>query len=35
VKVSARIIGTAELARLDVTRLRDRLVAALERAAHS
>jgi hypothetical protein len=25
VKVSARIIGTAELARLDVTRLRDRL----------
>ena len=30
-KITARITGTADLARLDVTRLRDRLVAALER----
>jgi hypothetical protein len=35
VKITARIIGTADLARLDVTRLRDRLVAALEREAQS
>jgi hypothetical protein len=31
VKITARITGTADLARLDVTRLRDRLIAALER----
>jgi hypothetical protein len=31
VKITARITGTADLVRLDVTRLRDCLVAAFER----
>ena len=30
-KISARLTGTADLARLDVSRLRDRLAAAIER----
>ena len=29
--ITARLTGTADLARLDVTRLRDRLIAAIKR----